>query len=83
MRIIDSGRVIRFRVKNGIESVEIPGIKEINALVGHRILITKGKGAGQHSGIFSNDRFSITTEFNWEIRPDATSEYQIIDTRPF
>lgn len=82
MRIIDSGRIIRVKIKDGVEYTEIPGIKKINYLVGRRIVITKGKGAGQNAGIRSNDMFSVVTEILWGTRPDATSEYQIIDDTP-
>lgn len=58
-------------------SVYTVGGWRINILVGVRVKITAGKGAGQIRTIIANDSVSFTVDSPWSDIPDTTSEYSI------
>jgi hypothetical protein len=52
---------------------------ETYALIGYKIAITSGKGAGQSRTIMANDKATkiVTVSPGWDVIPDASSKYKI------
>jgi hypothetical protein len=51
-----------------------------DALIGKLVILTGGTGIGQCRKITDNDATSITVDRQWELNPDATTNYKICDT---
>ena len=51
-----------------------------NEYRGKIVRITRGKGAGQERAIASNDATRVTTSVAWDVTPDETSWFAVVET---
>lgn len=51
-----------------------------DAIIGRRVRIKSGTGAGQIRRIIDNSVTTITTEYAWTVTPDGTSVYEVLKT---